>query len=96
MLAGLDGVLFRRQAEGVKAHRVQHAPPSHPLKAADDVRRRVPLRMPHMQPRAAGIREHIESVELLPRRHFGSAESLVLCPVLLPLGLDGGGSSSGA
>ena len=37
MGAGLLGVLFGGQAEGVPAHRVHHARAPHPLEAADDV-----------------------------------------------------------
>ena len=96
-VSGLDRVLFRRQAEGVEAHRVQHALAVHPREAADDVGRRVPLRMPHVQPAAAGIREHVEHVQLLAarRRHLRRLERLVLVPVALPLGLDRRGGIAG-
>ena len=92
MLARLDRVLLGRQAEGVEAHRVHHAPALHPRRAAHDVGRRVTFRMPHVQPVAAGVRKHVERVELLrarlrqPRR----GKRLVLLPIRLPLGLDRG------
>ena len=92
MVAGLDGVLLRRQAERVVAHRVQDVEALHPLEARLDVRGRVALRMPHVQARAAGIRKHVQHVELGLGRIdvVRGAERLVLLPVLLPLRFDVG------
>lgn len=44
MLPGLDGVLFRWQAEGVKAERVQDSPAIHAHVPGIDVRRPGPNR----------------------------------------------------
>ena len=62
MLPRLNRVLLRRQPKRIPPHRMQHIEPAHPLKPPDDIRRRIALRMPHMQPRAARIREHIQHV----------------------------------
>ena len=51
MLACLDGVLLRGQAERVKAERVQDGPAVHAHVPGVDVRRDVPERMPDMQAR---------------------------------------------
>ena len=61
--AGLFGMLLGRQAEGVPAHRMQHALAPHPLIAADDVGGRLPFGMADVQAVAAGIGEHVEDVE---------------------------------
>jgi hypothetical protein len=91
MLAGFDGVLLRRQAEGVPAHRVQHVEAGHLLEAANDVRGGVALRMTDVQTRAAGIREHVEH-EVLRLRGIEvgitgvrRAEGLLRLPHILPL-----------
>ncbi len=86
--AGFLGVLLGRQAEGVPAHRVHHALAVHPGVAADNVGSRLPLGMAHVQPVAAGIREHIQHVELLARGQPRRGERALHFPVLLPLGLD--------
>ena len=64
MLAGFDGVLFRRQTEGIPAHRMQHVEAAGPAVARQDVRGGVAFRMTDMQARAAGIRKHVEDVIL--------------------------------
>ena len=86
---GLDGVLLGGEAEGVPSHRVQDVEALHPLEAADDVGGGVPLGVADVQPRAAGVGEHVEDVELGPPAvEVGGREGLVLLPVALPLGLD--------
>ncbi len=86
----LDRVLLGRQAERVPPHRMQHVEALHPLVAAQDVRRRVPLGVPHVEPRPRRIREHVQTVELGPVLAVVGFERLVFEPVLLPLLLDGG------
>ena len=89
MGVGLDGVLLGGQAEGVPAHRVQDVESAHPLVAADDVGGGVALGMADVQAGAARVREHVEDVELGPRRiEVDRAEGLVPLPFGLPLGLD--------
>ena len=64
VLAGLHRVLLGRQAEGVVAHRVQHVVAGHPLVAGVDVGADVAERVADVEPVAAGVREHVEHVEL--------------------------------
>ena len=63
MLAGLDRVLFRGQAERVPAHGVQHVEAAHPFVAGDDISGGVTFGMSDMQTGAARIRKHVEDVE---------------------------------
>ena len=86
--AGLDGVLLGRQAEGVPAHRVQHVEAAHPPVAGQDVGGGVALRVADVQAGPAGVREHVEDVELRLVRQVRRAEGLVLQPVFLPARLD--------
>jgi hypothetical protein len=62
MGAGLDRVLFRRQAEGIPADRMQDIESLRALVTGDDVRRRVPLGMADVQAGARRIRKHVEHV----------------------------------
>ena len=89
MLAGLDRVVLRRQAERVVAHRVQHAAAG----AAVEVRHRVAdgvvLQVPHV--RLAGrVRQHLEHVGLRRAGDLvvGDLPGALALPDLLPLGLD--------
>ena len=88
-MAGIHGVLLRRQAEGVITHGVQNVVALHPLHAGDDIRRRVALGMTRVQADAGGIREHIQHIVFglgeIP--HVG-VEGIMLLPVLVPLGLN--------
>ena len=76
-------------AEAVPAHWMEDVKAPHALVAAEDVRRRVPLGMPHVKPGARRIRKHVEAVELLALAVRVRLEGLVFEPVLLPLLLDG-------
>ena len=71
MLAGLDGVLLGRQAEGIPTHRMKHVEPLRAPVAGEDVRGRVTLRMPHVQPRARRVGKHVEDVKLRRQRSGG-------------------------
>jgi hypothetical protein len=86
----LQRVLLGGEAERVPPHRVQHVEPLLALVAGHDVGGRVALRVAHMEARPAGVRKHVEHVELLlvVRHLVGRAEGLVLLPVLLPLGFN--------
>ena len=88
MLVRLARVFLRGQAERVPAHRVQDVVALHAQMPADDVGGRVTFGMPHVQARAARIREHVEQVCLgLVARFLGveRAVGLVRQPVALPL-----------
>ena len=96
MLARLNRVLLGGQAEGVEAHRVHDGLALHAGRAGDDVGGRVALGMADVEAVAAGVGEHVERVELAAGAgHFGRGKGLVVVPVLLPLGLDGGGVVAG-
>ena len=64
MLAGFDGVLFGREAEGVPAHGVQHVESGSAPVAGEDIRGGVAFRMTDMESGAGRIGEHVEDVEL--------------------------------
>src|SRR3989344_5108277 len=77
--------VFRRQAKGVPPHRVQNIKPPHALVAAVDVGGGVTLHVPHVQPVAAGVREHVEDIRLGLVRPVIRGKSLGFLPNLLPL-----------
>ena len=84
MDAVLDRGVLGGQAEGIPAERVQHVVAAHPLHArhhvADDVVADVAdVRVP------GRIREHLEAVELRPRRIDVHLERAGRGPALLPL-----------
>ena len=81
-------VLFRRQAEGVPAHRVQHIEAAHALVARNGVGADVALGVPHMKPLARGIGEHIQHIEFGPGGIQLAAEGLFRNPQLLPARLN--------
>ena len=87
-LEGLfDCILLSRQSKRIPPHRVQNIKPFHAQIAADDIRGRIPLRMPHVQPRAARIGEHIQNVLLghIPRLGgIKGGKRFVRQPILLP------------
>jgi hypothetical protein len=61
---GLDRVVLGRQAKGVVAHRVQHAPPHAAVVVGDRVADRVGLQVPDVR-LAARVGQHLEHVGLL-------------------------------
>ena len=68
VLAGLNGVLFRGEAEGVKAHRVQHVKSLVTLKTADDVAGNVAERVADVKARTRRVGKHVEHVKRIPIR----------------------------
>ena len=76
--------IFRRQAEGVPAHGLQHVLALHALIAADHVADGVVAHVAHVQA-AAGIGEHGQAVEFLLLRIFHRLEGLLFFPVCLGL-----------
>ena len=89
MMSGGNGILFRRQSEAVVSHGMEDVIALHPLHAADDIRGGIAFRMTGMQADAAGIREHIQRVELgLGKVPHVRTEGLVILPELLPFGFD--------
>ena len=85
----LDGIVLRRQAEGVKADGIEYVIALHALFARNDIHRGEGARMAHMQALAGGIRELDQAVKLRLVRLAGDGGiGLGLLPVLLPLLLD--------
>ena len=80
----LDGGIFRRQAECVPAHGLQHVLALHALVAADHVADGVVAHVAHVQA-AARVGEHRQAIELFLARLFAGLERLRLLPVLLGL-----------
>ena len=60
--ACLDRVLFRWKSECIPTHWMQNIQALHPRVTADNIRRGVTFRMPHMQSAAGGVGEHVENV----------------------------------
>ena len=95
MLAGLDRVLLRGQAEGVPAHRVEDVVALAALGAADDVGGGVALRVADVEAGTGGVGEHVEDEELraggieVRIARVRGAEGLLGIPAGLPGGLEG-------
>ena len=77
----LDGGVFRRQAEGVPAHGLQHVLAQHALVAGDDIGNGVVAHVSHVQ-FAAGVGEHGQAVEFFPAVVLFYGETFVRQPVL--------------
>ena len=99
VLAGLDCILLGRETKGVEAHAVEHISAPHALKAAEDVGTDISEWMPHMEPAARRVGEHVEHEQLLaPIGHplrigqrtagVGCLEQGMFVPVRLPPKLD--------
>ncbi len=85
-MAGLDGILLSRQAEGIKSHRVHDIIALHPLHSGHDIGGSIALRMAYMQTLSTGVGKHIEYIVLWLAEIIGiRPEGLVIFPVLLPL-----------
>ena len=83
----LDRRVLRRQAERIPAERVEDVEPAHPLGARHDVANHVVAHVTDV--RVPGrVREHLEAVELRPRRILRHLERARLGPARLPLALD--------
>ena len=95
MLAGLDRVLLRGQAEGVPAHRVENVVALAAFGAADDVGGGVALGVADMEAGTGGVGEHVEDEELraggieVRIARIRGAEGLLGIPAGLPGGLEG-------
>ena len=85
-MSGCQSILFSRQAEGIKAHRVHDVEALHALHAGDDICCRISFRMADMQALPGRIRKHVQNVVLrLVKVIRIRPEGLVFLPVLLPL-----------
>src|SRR6266568_3173180 len=83
----LNGRVFRWQAEGIPAHRMQHVESAHALHPRDHVPNRVVAHMAHVQ-RTAWVRQHLQHVILALRGVRLRFEYARFPPALLPLLLD--------
>ena len=88
MHAGLDRIVFGRQPEGVKAHRIKHVKALHPFFARHHVKRGIGTRMPHVQPGAGRIGKFDQNVKLLPVAVDLHLIGLFLVPYFLPFAFD--------
>jgi hypothetical protein len=80
MLAGLDGILLRRQAERVPAHRMQHVQTLGAFVARENIRGGVTLRMADVQARAGRIRKHVENVKFGRQLRGGHLAGKLVAP----------------
>src|SRR5262249_6776982 len=87
MDAALDGRVFRRQSECVPPHRVERDAPSHSKAAIERIAEDVVAAVADVQV-AGRIGEHVQHVELLPRRGDVDLRDARLGPALLPLFFD--------
>ena len=79
------GGVFRRQAEGVPSHRMQHVAAHGATEARHHVAHRIVAHVPHMDA-ARRIREHLQHVIFRPRVVVGGGKKPGLVPGLLPAG----------
>ena len=88
VLSGLYGILLGGQSVGIVAHGVEHVEALEPLVAGIDVGCNISQWMAYMKAGSAGIREHVEHVELFFLFVFNHAIGSVLHPSALPFLLD--------
>ncbi len=94
--AGFDSILLCGEAKRIEPHGVQDVKPAHALVSGDNVGCAIAERVTYVESGPAGIGEHVENVELglagVAKRvtGVGAAKGLVLFPMALPLGFDGG------
>ena len=79
-----DGGVFRRQAEGVPAHGMQHVEAARPLVAGDHVADRVVAGVADMEA-SRRVREHLQHVVFGTAGVLGRDEATALVPDRLPL-----------
>ena len=84
----LNGVILRRQAEGVPSDRIQHVITFHPPLSGDDVNGCVAARMADMQSRARRVGKLDQAVELRLAVIILGGKCLLFIPDLLPLFFD--------
>ena len=85
MLSGLDRILLCRQTIGIISHGVQDIEAAESLVPTQYVRGNVAKRMPHMETRSRGVREHIQAVKLPLRWLLRDFIYIVVSPPGLPL-----------
>src|SRR5687768_14907930 len=81
----LDRILLGGQSKRIIAHWMQHVKTLQSFEAGINVRSNIAERMAHVQARSAGIRKHIQHIELWLCQVVRYLVHLVLYPFLLPL-----------
>ncbi len=84
----LNGIVLRRQAEGIPADGIQDVIALHAALSGDDVQRRVGARMPDMQTRTGGVREFNQAVVFRLGMILLGSKGMLLLPNFLPFGFD--------
>ena len=84
----LDGIVFRRQSEGVEADGEKHIITVHPLFPGDDVHSSIGPRVAYMEALAGGIREFHQAEKLGLIAVAGGGVDFCLFPTLLPFGFN--------
>ncbi len=82
-----DRRIFRRQAEGIPAHGMDHVVAAHPQKTGENITNGVDPHMAHMQ-LSRGIGKHLQHIVLRPGEIHRSAIRLLCSPTPLPFGLN--------
>ena len=80
--ASLNGRVFRRHAECIPAHRLQHMPALHALVTRDDITDREYSNVPHVQ-LAAGIGKHRQAIKFFPGGVLTNFKGMVRFPLIL-------------
>lgn len=87
VLPGLDRVLFRRQAKGVKSHGMEDRMALHSAEPGHHIRCDIAQGMPYVEPGPRRVREHIQYIGFgLAIKGFFGAVGAVLMPIGLPSG----------
>src|SRR5580658_4202434 len=84
MDGAIDRILFGGKPKSVIPHRVEDVAPFQPCIAGEDISGDIAEWVADVQPRAAGVREHIQDVEFRFGRIVGYFVGPVRCPALLP------------
>src|SRR5205085_1037335 len=82
MYTMINSILLSWQSKRIISHRVQHVKPLQSLVTAINITGNITQRMPNMQSRATGIREHVQYIILWFGRiiaHFIGARFRPLC-----------------
>ena len=83
-----DGIVFRRQPEGIPAHWMQHVETAHAMKTGADTGRNVVAAMTHRQTIARWIGKVVQYVDVGFVRVVGGSIELIGLPARPPPGLD--------
>ena len=88
VLASLDSILLGRQAVGIVAHRMKDIEAAQTFVTRENVGGDVAQRMAYVQTCSRRIGEHVEDIKMRFVGLVGATISMMLTPIILPLGLD--------